>query len=113
MRLPRRVHFRFPRGAGGAYAGYREKTGVTGLGLDWTVPLAQARALQSTGAVQGNLDPTRLFSDKQRVISETEALVSSWKRRSGFIANLGHGILQRTPMENVTAFVETVRAGWR
>ncbi len=89
-------------------------SGADCIGLDWRVSLTEAASrIPQSVVVQGNLDPTRLFSDKQRVISETEALVSSWKRRSGFIANLGHGILQRTPMENVTAFVETVRAGWR
>ena len=35
---------------------------MTALGLDWTVPLSQARELQKAGAVQGNLDPLRLVA---------------------------------------------------
>ncbi|MEQ9247834.1 MAG: uroporphyrinogen decarboxylase, partial [Nitratireductor sp.] len=52
----------FPKGAGALYAGYRRETGVTALGLDWTVPLGTARRLQAEGAVQGNLDPLRLIA---------------------------------------------------
>src|SRR5690606_8619053 len=52
----------FPKGAGAQYDSYRQKTGVTGLGLDWTVPVAQAQALQRQGAIQGNLDPLRLMA---------------------------------------------------
>src|SRR5690606_8987858 len=33
----------FPRGAGSLYDAYRQDTGVTALGLDWTVPISQAR----------------------------------------------------------------------
>src|SRR5690606_427562 len=52
----------FPKGAGSRYDDYRRATGVTGLGLDWTVPTSQARRLQAGGAVQGNLDPLRLIA---------------------------------------------------
>ena len=51
----------FPHGAGARYEDYRRKTGVTALGLDWTVPLSQAAELQKDGPVQGNLDPLRLI----------------------------------------------------
>src|SRR5690606_34037922 len=52
----------FPKGAGTLYDGYRQATGVDALGLDWTVPQQQARALQAAGAIQGNLDPLRLVA---------------------------------------------------
>src|SRR5688500_15119979 len=52
----------FPKGAGSRYDGYRRATGATALGLDWTVPLAQAQRLQQEGPIQGNLDPQRLVA---------------------------------------------------
>ena len=42
--------------------GFGGQAGATALGLDWTVPLPQARRLQAEGAVQGNLDPQRLVA---------------------------------------------------
>ena len=52
----------FPKGAGMQYFGYREATGVNMIGLDWSVPLAQAKKLQNDGPVQGLLDPQRLIA---------------------------------------------------
>ncbi len=53
----------FPRGARArSTRTIASETGVTALGLDWTVPLSQAARLQESGAVQGNLDPLRLVA---------------------------------------------------
>jgi uroporphyrinogen decarboxylase len=98
----------FPRGAGAAYAGYREKTGVTGLGLDWTVPLAQAKALQARGAVQGNLDPLRLVAGG-RALEEGVAAILKALGGGPLIFNLGHGITPETPISHVEAMVSSVR----
>ena len=44
----------FPKGAGARYDRLsRSETGVTALGLDWTVPLAQAARLQADGCRAG------------------------------------------------------------
>jgi uroporphyrinogen decarboxylase len=98
----------FPRGAGSLYVGYREKTGVTGLGLDWSVPLTQARALQQSGAVQGNLDPLRLVVGGRALDEGVDAILEGLG--SGpLIFNLGHGITPETPVSHVEQMVRRVR----
>lgn len=100
----------FPKGAGALYASYRQQTGVTALGLDWSVPLSQAQALQGDGPVQGNLDPLRLVAGGQALDEGIDAILS----RLGpgpLIFNLGHGITPDTPISHVERMVERVRDG--
>lgn len=92
------------------------------LGLDWTVNLAQARALVGGEiggpgkALQGNLDPNVLFAPPHRIEAEVVRLLDSFgtphldSQRTGptQIFNLGHGISQHTPPEHVHALVDTV-----
>ena len=98
----------FPRGAGGLYQTYRQRTGVTGLGLDWTVPLSQAKLLQRDGAVQGNLDPLRLAAGG-RALEEGVAAILGALGEGPLVFNLGHGIIPETPVEHVEAMVRQVR----
>jgi uroporphyrinogen decarboxylase len=102
----------FPKGAGARYQTYRDKTGVTGLGIDWTVPLEMAKDLQRSGAVQGNLDPLRLVAGGKALSDGVEAILKSLG--SGpLIFNLGHGITPDTPIGHVEAMVKLVRSGTR
>lgn len=102
----------FPKGAGANYATYRRKTGVDGLGLDWTVPLHAARELQKDGAVQGNLDPLRLVAGGDALTQRIEAILQALS--SGpLIFNLGHGITPETPMAHVQTMVDMVRGATR
>jgi uroporphyrinogen decarboxylase len=102
----------FPKGAGGAYAGYRGRTGVTGLGLDWTVPLSVARGLQRDGAVQGNLDPLRLVAGGRALAEGVEAILGALGR-GPLVFNLGHGITPETPIAHVEQMLAEVRGGTR
>ena len=102
----------FPKGAGSRYDGYREKTGVTALGLDWTVPLLQARGLQADGAVQGNLDPQRLVAGG-KALSDGVSAVLGALGDGPLIFNLGHGITPETPVGHVQAMVDQVRQARR
>ncbi|TIM40189.1 uroporphyrinogen decarboxylase [Mesorhizobium sp.] len=99
----------FPKGAGAHYRSYRQKTGVTGLGLDWTVPLTTARELQRDGAVQGNLDPLRLVAGGKALADGVDAILKALGDRP-LIFNLGHGITPETPIAHVEAMVKMVRA---
>ncbi|MBB6011232.1 uroporphyrinogen decarboxylase [Aquamicrobium lusatiense] len=115
-RIVRKVHevypdvpvIGFPKGAGANYSSYRHKTGVTGLGLDWSVPLSQAIELQKDGAVQGNLDPLRLVAGGKALSDGVSAILNAMKD-GPFIFNLGHGIVPETPVAHVEAMVRQVR----
>jgi len=99
----------FPRGAGSRYDTYRARTGVAGLGLDWTVPLSQARALQAGGAVQGNLDPLRLVAGGRALREGVDDILRALGN-GPLVFNLGHGITPETPIENVEAMIRQVRS---
>lgn len=98
----------FPRGAGSLYDGYRQNTGVTALGLDWSVPLRQARRLQGEGAVQGNLDPLRLVAGGAALDEGVDRILEALGD-GPLVFNLGHGITPETPIENVERMVRRVR----
>ncbi|RWF69108.1 MAG: uroporphyrinogen decarboxylase, partial [Mesorhizobium sp.] len=99
----------FPKGAGAHYRSYRQKTGVTGLGLDWTVPLTTAKELQRDGAVQGNLDPLRLVAGGKALADGVDAILKALGD-GPLIFNLGHGITPETPIAHVEAMVKLVRS---
>jgi len=102
----------FPKGAGERYRDYRAKTGVTGLGLDWTVPLSMAKELQRGGAVQGNLDPLRLVAGGRALAEGVDAILRTLGG-GPLIFNLGHGITPETPIAHVEAMVKQVRSATR
>ena len=77
------------------------------LGVDWRTDLTRAAA--ATGkAVQGNLDPAVLLSSSDAVTRAARRMIAA-APPTGYIANLGHGILPHTPLAAVTAFLDTVR----
>ncbi|MCT7376245.1 uroporphyrinogen decarboxylase [Chelativorans salis] len=102
----------FPKGAGMLYAGYRQTTGVTALGLDWTLPLAEARRLQAEGPIQGNLDPMRLLAGGRALEEGVDAILATLGG-GPLIFNLGHGVTPETPVEHVEAMVRRVREAVR
>ena len=102
----------FPRGAGSLYDDYRERTGVTALGLDWSVSSAQAKRLQRDGAVQGNLDPLRLQAGGAALEDGVASVLKTFAD-GPFIFNLGHGVTQHTPVAHVGKMVELVREARR
>ncbi len=101
----------FPKGAGAAYDDYRQATGVDALGLDWTVPLKQAKRLQADGPVQGNLDPLRLVVGGAALDEGIDRILSALAD-GPFIFNLGHGITPQTPIGHVEQMIARVR-NWK
>jgi uroporphyrinogen decarboxylase len=100
----------FPKGAGLRLDHYVEATGVDGVGIDWTVPLAFARErLQPAVAVQGNLDPMVLIAGGSSLDAAIDRLCDTLGH-GRFIFNLGHGILPETPIAHVERLVERVHA---
>jgi len=58
--------------------------------------------------VQGNLDPAVLLEGPAAVREGVAAALSAYGRGSGHVFNLGHGISQSTPVENVAVLVNAV-----
>ena len=85
------------------------KSGVDLISVDWTVDMAEARnRIGHHLGVQGNIDPCVLFGSKETIrdrILETIRKAGN----QGHILNLGHGVLQKTPEENVAYFFETAK----
>lgn len=65
--------------------------------------------IQPHKPVQGNLDPALLLTDPSTIRQATQQMLKTFTPRPGYIANLGHGVNQHTPPENVAAFVETIQ----
>jgi len=83
------------------------KAGANVLSVDWRVPLSTVRKLAGPNvALQGNLDPAILFGPQEKIRAATLGIVEELGGR-GHILNLGHGILQHTPVENAQLFIHT------
>ncbi|WP_372525300.1 uroporphyrinogen decarboxylase [Piscinibacter sp.] len=112
QRIPRIV---FTKG-GGPWLEEMAAIGPDVLGLDWTVNLGQARRrVGAQVALQGNLDPNVLFAQPQQIRAEVIKALDSFGpplnadgSSAGHVFNLGHGISQHTPPENVSVLVDTV-----
>ena len=102
----------FPKGAGSLYDDYRRLTGVNALGLDWSVPLSQAKRLQREGAVQGNLDPLRLVAGGKALDEGVDAILCELAG-GPLVFNLGHGITPEAPVEHVERMIARVREAGR
>lgn len=85
--------------------------GATVMGIDWRVPLDQARARLGDVALQGNLDPAVLLTTPDIVEREARTVLAQAGCADGYIFNLGHGILPQTPLENVERLIEVVHGG--
>jgi uroporphyrinogen decarboxylase len=86
------------------------ESGATVLSVDWRVNLATVREIVGPGiALQGNVDPCVLLGPERGVRQAAREAVES-SGGIGHILNLGHGILQQTPVENARAFVEAGQA---
>jgi len=85
------------------------ESGSDAIGLDWTVDAREARKLAAGRvALQGNLDPAALFAPPPSIRAAARRVVDEFGRAPGHVFNLGHGILQKTPVESVSALVDEV-----
>lgn len=98
----------FPKGAGALYHNFSEKTGVTALSLDWSIPMSFAKSLQKTTPIQGNLDPLRLVVGGEALENGVKNIMDNLSD-GPLIFNLGHGITPQTPIEHVEKLVNLVR----
>jgi uroporphyrinogen decarboxylase len=103
-----RIHF----GVGtGELLGLMAQAGAEVVGVDWRVPLSQARSRIGPGrSVQGNLDPAILLADWGVIKAAVREVVEQGRGAPGHIVNLGHGVLPQTDPEILTRVVELVHS---
>jgi uroporphyrinogen decarboxylase len=83
------------------------RSGANVLSIDWRLDLAEVRKMLGPKiALQGNVDPAVLLGPTERIREATLSAIGSLAGK-GHILNLGHGILQDTPIENAQLFIET------
>ncbi len=76
------------------------------IGLDWRCDLDTAwKRVGFDKAVQGNLDPVSLFGTREFIRKRTKEILDRARGRNGHIMNLGHGILQQTPLDHAEEFI--------
>ncbi len=85
------------------------EAGGTVIGADWRIRLDDAwDAIGHDRAIQGNMDPLVLMSNPDEIRRRVKEVLDQAAGRPGHIFNLGHGILQQTPVENAIALVDAV-----
>ena len=99
----------FPKGAGAKLVDYARETGVDAIGMDETLdPVWVNENLPDGMPVQGNLDPLLLLAGGEPLTERIRFILDTFAGRP-HVFNLGHGIGQHTPIENVERLVATVR----
>ncbi len=111
---------------GGLWLDVQADSEADALGLDWTMPIDRARQvlnesqrqltkqhkkLQSSKAIQGNLDPATLYGSPETIRAEVKAMLDSAYasgEKTGYIANLGHGITQWVNPDHAKVFIDAV-----
>jgi uroporphyrinogen decarboxylase len=97
----------------GELLGQIAATGADVVGVDWRVPLDEARGRVGPAvALQGNLDPACLLVASVDLEKRIARVLTEARRAGpGHIFNLGHGILPATPVESAKLAVELVHRG--
>lgn len=111
---------------GGLWLDVQADSQADALGLDWTMPIDRARQvlnesqrqltkqhkkLQSSKALQGNLDPATLYGSPATIRAEVTAMLDRAYvdgEKTGYVANLGHGITQWVNPDNAKVFIDAV-----
>lgn len=111
---------------GGLWLDIQADSEADALGLDWTMPLDRARQvltesqrsltkqhkkIQRNKAIQGNLDPATLYGSPETIRSEVKLMLDGAYadgQKTGYVANLGHGITQWVNPDRAKVFVDAV-----
>lgn len=95
---------------GGQWLDKQLQSGADALGLDWQTNIKQAKAIvKDQVTLQGNMDPSILLSDTKAIEKNVMSILDDYGHGERHIFNLGHGITQFTPPENVSCMLEAVR----
>jgi uroporphyrinogen decarboxylase len=97
----------------GELLGLMSTAGSDVVGVDWRVPLDEARRRVGPGrALQGNLDPALCLAPWDVVAEATRSVLAAADdgTGSGHVFNLGHGVLPESDPGILAAVVELVHA---
>jgi uroporphyrinogen decarboxylase len=97
----------------GELLGLMGSAGSDVVGVDWRVPLDEARRRVGAGhAVQGNLDPALCLAPWPVVAEASRAVLAAASdgTGTGHVFNLGHGVLPESDPGILAAVVELVHA---
>lgn len=83
------------------------------VGLDWRLPIQEAREMGITKAVQGNLDPAILLAPWEVIEERAKAILDQGMAQPGYVFNLGHGVFPQVnpeTLKRLTAFIHEYSA---
>ena len=84
------------------------------FGVDWRTTLPEAaKALGRSAPLQGNLDPQLLAASWEYTERSAQRILSEGAELPAHVFNLGHGVLQYTPVENVERLIDLVKGARR
>ena len=114
-KFPGRVGY-YSRGTQPAHfhGGWLARSELAGFGVDHRWDIASVLREKHTGFVQGNFDQALLFLPPNEFEATLRAFLAPIAKlkpeeRAGWVCGLGHGVLPKTPEENVRSFVRIVR----
>ena len=85
------------------------ESGCDCVGLDWTIPINNARSrVGHQVSLQGNMDPAVLYGSADSIRDEVSLILNQFGKGNGHVFNLGHGIHQHVDPGRVTDFVDAV-----
>lgn len=100
----------FPRQCGVGLVEYINQTGVDAVSLDYSYHTQWvAQNVQTKICVQGNLDPFLLNAGGEPMRRAARRILNDLAG-GPFIFNLGHGVMQTTPISHVEQLCELVRS---
>ncbi len=99
-----------PFKAGSFLINYSYESNVDCVALDWTVNLYWAKKnLNSSVAIQGNLDPISLISVKTDQLEKNVLSILDIMKDNKFIFSVGHGLTPDCKIKNVRKVIDIVR----
>jgi uroporphyrinogen decarboxylase len=85
------------------------QSGATVIGVDWRVPMSEARRrVGPSVAVQGNLDPALLLAPWPQIEAHARRIIDEGIEAPGFIFNLGHGVIPAAHPDTLRRLTEWV-----
>lgn len=101
----------FPKGVGETAMEYAQLPECDGLGIDYAMDPAWARAnLAGHTVIQGALDPLSVITGGDDMLNGASSYLKLF-HDTPYIFNLGHGFSPETPPEHVGQLVEFIRGG--